>query len=80
MVVFLKGFLIYVIIWWIVLFTILPLGFSLPKKIKKGHAPSAPKNPLILKKFILTTFISLFIWIFVYLLIKNQYFSIQMIE
>ena len=44
---FLKGFLVYVIIWWIVLFTILPIGVKVSKKIEKGHAPSAPINPLI---------------------------------
>ena len=30
MVEFLKGFLIYVIIWWIVVFTILPIGIRKP--------------------------------------------------
>ena len=80
MVEFLKGFLVFVIIWWIVLFTILPIGVKSPKKIEKGHASGAPENPLILKKFVLTTIISYFIWLIFNLLIKNQYFSIQMIE
>jgi len=71
---FLKGFLIYVIIWWIVIFTVLPIGVNIPKKIKKGNAPSAPDNPLILKKFIITTFISFIVWVIVYLLIKKNSF------
>ena len=53
MVEFLKGFLIYVIIWWIVVFTILPIGIRKPDKVEKGHAEGAPQNPQILKKFII---------------------------
>ena len=71
---FLKGFLIYVIIWWIVLFTILPINIHVPKKTIKGNAPSAPSNPLIAKKFIITSFVSFIIWIFVFFLIKKQFF------
>ena len=41
MVEFLKGFLIYVIIWWIVVFTILPIGVRKPDKVEKGHAEGA---------------------------------------
>ena len=74
MIEFLKGFLIYVIIWWIVIFTVLPIGVNIPKKVKKGNAPSAPSNPLILKKFIITTFISFIIWIIVFFVIKKSSF------
>ena len=70
MLVFLKGFLIYVIIWWIVLFTVLPIGIKIPKKSEKGHAPSAPSNPLIIKKFIITSSIAFIIWLIVYFLIN----------
>ena len=49
MIEFLKGFLIYMIIWWIVVFTILPIGIKRADKVEKGHAEGAPQNPLILK-------------------------------
>ena len=45
MIEFLKGFLIYVIIWFVILFTILPIGVKVSKKTIKGNAPSAPENP-----------------------------------
>ena len=75
MVEFLKGFLIYVIIWWIVVFTILPIGVRKPDKVEKGHADGAPQHPQILKKFIITSLIAFFLWSIVFYLIKNQVFT-----
>ena len=80
MIEFLKGFLIYVIIWFVILFTVLPIGVKVSKKTIKGNAPSAPSNPLIVKKFIITSFISFIIWIVVYLLIKKQFFYFDLVQ
>ena len=77
MIEFLKGFLIYVIIWWIVIFTILPIGIKKSKKLEKGHADGAPENPLILKKFIITSLIAFVLWLIVFYFIKNQVFIFQ---
>ncbi len=77
MIEFLKGFLIYMIIWWIVVFTILPIGIKRADKVEKGHAEGAPQNPLILKKFIITSIIAFILWLFVFYIIKNNIFSIQ---
>jgi predicted secreted protein len=53
---------IYFLIWWMVLFAVLPWGASsaheLGREIEAGHAPSAPMRPLILRKIIATTLIS----------------------
>jgi predicted secreted protein len=53
---------IYFLIWWMVLFAVLPWGASsaheLGQEIEPGHAPSAPVRPLILRKIIATTLIS----------------------
>ena len=46
---------VYVIIWWIVFFSVLPIGIKHNDKPFKndleGIDPGAPKNPNILKKF-----------------------------
>jgi predicted secreted protein len=53
---------IYFLIWWMVLFAVLPWGASsaheLGREIEAGHAPSAPVKPLIFRKIIATTVIS----------------------
>ena len=77
MIEFLKGFLIYVIIWWIVLFAILPFGIKKPDKVEKGHADGAPQNPLIFKKFIITSLAAFVLWLIVFYFIKNQVFTFQ---
>ena len=77
MIEFLKGFLIYIIIWWIVLFTILPIGIRKQDEVEKGHAEGAPQNPQILKKFIITSLIAFVLWLLVFFIIKKQIFSFQ---
>jgi len=74
---FLKGFLIYIIIWWIVVFTILPIGIRKQDKVEKGHAEGAPQNPQILKKFLITSIIAFILWLLVFFIIKKQIFSFQ---
>ena len=48
--------IIYIIIWWIVFFAILPIDVD-RIKIKKieGEDPGSPENPKMLKKFIYCT-------------------------
>ena len=64
---------IFVVIWWLVLFTILPLGVQKEDKILGGNDPGAPKNPMLKKKIILTSIISFFLSIIVSI-IKNEIF------
>ena len=64
-------FAIYVVVWWVVLFGVLPLGTS-----SETHEPptdgsqwGAPKAPNLKRKFITTTWVSLIVWALVMLLI-----------
>ena len=65
------------IIWWVIVFTILPIGIKKPNKAEKGHAEGAPQNPQILKKFIITSLIAFVLWLLVFFIIKTQIFSFQ---
>ena len=70
--------IIYIIIWWIVFFTILPIDVNREKPIKiDGEDPGSPENPKILKKFIYCTGITSIIFIMIYLLIKYEYLNIR---
>ena len=64
---------IFVVIWRLVLFTILPLGVQKEDKIVGGNDPGAPKNPMLKKKIVLTSIISFFLSILVSI-IKNEIF------
>jgi predicted secreted protein len=48
----------YLIIWWTVLFAVLPWGNRQPETPETGMAHGAPVNPNIKKKMIATTIIS----------------------
>ena len=62
---------IFVVVWWLVLFTVLPFGIQKDDKIVGGNGPGAPKNPMLKKKILLTSIISFFLSIIVSI-IKNE--------
>lgn len=53
------GFVVFVLTWWIVIFTVLPWGNRAADTPEIGHAASAPANPRIKQKLFWTTIISL---------------------
>ena len=50
--------LIFILIWWVLFFIILPLKIKVPTNVEVGHAKSAPTRPFLLIKFLLTSLIS----------------------
>jgi predicted secreted protein len=48
----------FVIVWWLVLFMVLPFGASPPDEIEPGMAPSAPARPRMGLKVLITTVIA----------------------
>lgn len=59
-----SGCAFYLIIWWVVLFAVLPWGVQTisSEDVGKGHASSAPRNPRILMKAAITSVIAGVIW------------------
>ena len=72
---------IYVIIWWIVFFSVLPIGIKHNEKPFKnnleGIDPGAPKNPNILKKFLYTTIITSAIFVGIYYMVSIEYLNLR---
>jgi len=68
---FTTGSVVYVMIWVVVLFMVLPWGVRIPVNIEKGHADSAPDTPHIGFKFLITSVLSAFFWVIVYLILKH---------
>ena len=70
--------IIYIIIWWIVFFAILPIDVERKKTEKvEGEDPGSPENPKILKKFLYCTGITTFLFILIYLLMKFEYLNLR---
>ena len=64
------GIIVYLMVYWLVLFWVLPWGNKPTGTTDGGKTvASAPINPRIVRKFIITGVISAIIWIIVYILI-----------
>lgn len=70
------GVAIYFVVWWLVLFTVLPFGVRRHDDHGQGHATGAPHKPMILIKMIVTTGIAFLVWLIIYFADKYSLFSI----
>ena len=70
--------IIYIIIWWIVFFVILPIDVNRNKIGKiEGEDPGSPENPKIIKKFLYCTGLTTVIFVIIYLLMKYEYLNLR---
>ena len=62
---------IYFIIWWLVLFLVLPFGIrnahESGEAVEEGHEPGAPVNPRIIQKVLFTTILATIVFIVFYI-------------
>ncbi|MBI3710283.1 MAG: DUF1467 family protein [Proteobacteria bacterium] len=72
-----SGIALYVIIWWTVIFTVLPWGATPPAEPGRGHATSAPERPRIAFKALITTGIASVIWLAIYLIVRADIISFR---
>ena len=69
-----SAFVVWLIIWWLTLFIILPIGIrgqAEENDIVEGTEPGAPHNLDIKRKFIQTTIIASILWVLVCALILS---------
>jgi predicted secreted protein len=60
---------IYFVIWWTVLFAVLPWGIKSQQEtemFERGTDPGAPHRPLLLRKMVATTLVSAVLFVIVY--------------
>ncbi len=73
--------IVYVMIWWIIFFSLLPVGIQSNKEVFKekigGMDPGAPKNPKIGKKFLITTLITTIIFAVIYYLVEIDLLNLR---
>ena len=73
--------IVYVLIWWIIFFSLLPVGIQSNKeKFKEkieGIDPGAPINPKSGKKFLITTLITSIIFIVIYYLVEFNLLNLR---
>jgi predicted secreted protein len=66
------GLAVYFVVWWIVIFMVLPWGVETIDKedVAKGHSPSAPKRPMMFRKLAATTVLATVVWAVIYAVVE----------
>ena len=64
---------IYLILWWLVFFVMLPFGVERDQEVRFGNDPGAPKKSLVKKKAIISSFVTLILTL-VAIVIKHEIF------
>lgn len=78
-----SAFVVWLIIWWLTLFLILPIGIrgqAEEDDILEGSEPGAPHTLDIKKKFIQTTIIASILWVLTCLLIISGIIDWAMLQ
>ncbi|WP_448202943.1 DUF1467 family protein [Azospirillum sp. sgz302134] len=71
------GISVYVVVWWVVLFAVLPWGVRAPETPEPGMADSAPVRPRILLKFVVTTLVAAVVWAGIYAVVASDLISFR---
>ncbi|UYN93029.1 MAG: DUF1467 family protein [Enhydrobacter sp.] len=71
------GITVYLVIWWTVLFAILPLGVRRVEKPGRGQDPGAPERPQLRRKAAITSVVAAVLWLGFYLLHRADVFSFR---
>lgn len=74
------GVMVYLVIWWTVLFCVLPLGVRRVEKPGKGQEHGAPEKPDLVRKAIITTIVAAVVWIVFFALHQADVFSFRRLE
>jgi len=72
-----QGIVAYVVIWWVVVFAVLPFGIRPVEEGDIGHAAGAPANPRLWFKAGVTTVIAAVLWLGLFLLVKSDLVSFR---
>ena len=68
---------VYVCLWWVVLFALLPVGVRPAERQEPGHDAGAPTNPRLPLKLAATTAISAVLWLAVWAIIQSGIFTFR---
>jgi predicted secreted protein len=73
------GITVFFVTWWLVIFMVLPWGVQAidQEDVEKGQSRGAPKKPLMIRKFVITTVITTILWGIAYLLIDSGMLSFR---
>ena len=72
-----SAIVVFIVIWWLVLFMVLPFGVRRTESPEVGHDPGAPAKPMIWRKAAATTAISVVLFAIVYIIAEFELISLR---
>jgi predicted secreted protein len=71
------GLMVYLVIWWTMLFTVLPLGVRRVENPGRGQDHGAPEVPRLLRKAIITSLVAAVLWLIFYYVHQADIFDFR---
>ena len=71
------GIVVYILVWWVTLFAILPLWVTPSEPDETGHDAGAPREPLMGRKIALTSVVAAVIWLGIYIVVSEPWLSFR---
>lgn len=72
-----NGIVVYILVWWVTLFAVLPLWVRPADPDDPAYAAGAPRHPHLLRKAAVTTALATVIWIGIFALINSSWLSLR---
>jgi predicted secreted protein len=72
-----SGIVVYVVLWWLVMFCVLPFGVTAAREEHLGHDAGAPANPRLGFKVLVTTGIAMVLFGIFYLIVISDLISFR---
>jgi predicted secreted protein len=73
----LTGIVVYILVWWVTLFAVLPLWVTPSDPDDPGYAAGAPRHPRLGLKLAVATGVAAVIWVGIYIVVKEPWFSFR---
>lgn len=67
-----SAIVVFIVIWWLVLFMVLPVGVRRSEAPEEGHDPGAPAQPMMWRKVAATTAITAALFAIVYVVVEFE--------
>ena len=71
-----QGAIVYVLVWWVTLFAVLPLWVSPAEPDDPGHAAGAPQRPRLALKAAITSAVAAVVWLAIYFLLRSPWLGL----
>jgi predicted secreted protein len=72
-----SGIVVYVILWWWILFMVLPVGVRRETEVVPGNDVGAPQKTMLPAKLVATTAIAAVVWVIVDQIVRSDLISFR---